>query len=108
MCLNAATSVTIPLSGQADVTVYDQSCNPLSGANCNVFNGTGVSFPAVTGTTAPAVAKDAAGLHFTVNGAAPGTAGTFTVQHVPSGKTMQMTYVVGAAITAISAGTTTP
>lgn len=107
-CPNASITITIPLSGSVLLVKYDQNCNVLSGSNFKVFNGTSVSFPPVTASTSPAVSANAGGLNFSANGAPPGTAGTFTFQYVPNGLTDEVTYVVGAPVTAVSSGTTSP
>lgn len=106
MCLNASTTVTIPLTGQADVTIYDQVCSPLSAAGATAVQQT----PAPANwnaTTAPGFTGDATGLHFKSNGASSGLAGTVKVTH-PSGQFAILAFVVGAPVTAISFGTTTP
>jgi hypothetical protein len=107
-CPNASTTITIPLTGSALLVKYDQNCNVLSGNSFKVFNGTSISFPLVTGATAPSVTPSAGGLNFTANGAPPGTTGTFTFQYMPNGLTDEVTYVVGAPVTAVSSGTSTP
>jgi hypothetical protein len=107
-CPNASTTITIPLTGSALLVKYDQNCNVLNGANFKVYNGTSISFPQVTSISAPAVAGGAGGLNFSANGAPPGTTGTFTCEYVPNGLTDTVTYIVGAPVTAISSGTSTP
>ncbi len=105
-CPNATSSVTIPLSGSTLVTMYDQSCNILPGSSLSALFT--FSTGPVNSTSAPSMTTDAAGLHFSANGAAPGAAGTFKITYTPNGQTFNLTYVVGAPVTAISAGTTTP
>ncbi len=101
-CPNAATSVTIPLSGTAVVALYDQACNVLPGGS------TVVTYQGQTliATTQPALTKDAAGLHFSSNGSAPGASGTLVVTY--AGQTTNLAFVIGAPVTSISLGTTTP
>lgn len=106
-CPNASTTVTIPLSGSALVTIYDQFCNVLSGMNCSVLSINPNSGP-VNSSTAPAVTMDAAGLHFSANGAVSGSVGTVRVTHIPSGQITNINYTVGASVTSISSGTATP
>ncbi len=105
-CLNASSSVTVPLSGSALVVMYDQACNVLLGTNFTMaFGGSGAP---VNGTSSPALNGDSAGLHLSANGAAPGSAGSFSIKYTPNGQLTTMTYVVGSPVTTISAGTTTP
>jgi hypothetical protein len=108
-CPNAAMSVTIPLSGSASVAIYDQSCNVLGGPY-TVANGTGPSptYPAVTTSTSPAVQTVSGQLQFSANGALAGTNGHFYVCFTPANQCQTMTYSVGAPISSISFGTTTP
>lgn len=107
VCPNAQPSVTIPLSGIASVMVYDQGCNLLRGP-FSVTNGTNPSFPAVTGATAPAVSTVAGTLQFSANSAPAGLKGTFDICFNPAEQCVLMTYTVGAPVTAVSTGTTTP
>ncbi len=105
-CPNATTSVSIPLSGTALVQMFDQSCNVLPGAS---FTATPLgSVVALTSTSSPGVTGDAAGLHFAANGGVAGTTGSLTLRFTPANVSMTLTYVIGAPITAVSAGTTTP
>ena len=108
VCPNAAGSVTVPLTGSASVTVYDQSCNPLAGP-WNVFNGVINGSPQMSATTSPAVTTGAGGvLQFSANGAPAGSSGTFKVVFAPNGTSANLPYTVGAPVTSLSFGTTTP
>lgn len=107
-CPNAAMSVTIPLSGTATVVEYDQGCNLLPASGFQVLSSTLSVATPLSATTMPAVTADAAGLHFSANGAAPGASGTFKLVYQPDGQTVTLAYVVGAAVTGVSLGTTTP
>ncbi len=105
-CPNAATSVTIPLSGAALVTICDQDGNLLPGTGSVVQQ----QMPTLANwnsVTAPGFTADAAGIHLIANGAVPGLAGTFKVTY-PGGQQNRMDFIVGAPVTAISFGTTTP
>lgn len=103
-CPNASPTVTIPLSGTATVTVYDQSCNALAGP-WQVINGTAV----MSATTSPSFTLGAGGvLQFAANGATAGTAGNIKIVFSPNGTSATLAYTVGAPITSISFGTTTP
>lgn len=105
-CPNAANSVTIPLSGATLFTMYDQACDVLPGTGFTVqFTNSG-GFP-VNSTSVPAVTQDAAGLHFSANGAVPGATGTFYIKY-SNGLNETISYVVGAPVTGISGSTTTP
>jgi predicted small secreted protein len=106
-CPNAASSVTIPLSGSATITMYDQLCDVLPGTGFTVQFSNSGGFP-VNATSVPAVTADATGLHFTANGAAPGTTGTFYLKYSGNGDNTSISYLVGAPVTSVSVGTTTP
>ncbi len=105
-CPNASTSVTIPLGGSALVTICDQDGNLLPATGSVVQQ----QMPALANwnnVTAPAFTADAVGIHLSANGAVPGLAGTFKVTY-PGGQQNRMDFIVGAPVTAISFGTTTP
>ncbi len=104
-CLNASPSVTIPLTGTATVTVYDQICDVLPATGSTVVIQGGIALNSTT--TAPNVLADGTGLHFAANGAVPGFSGTFNVTY-PNGKVAPLTFVVGTPVTGISFGTTNP
>jgi hypothetical protein len=107
-CPNAQTSVTIPLSGAAQVIVYDQGCNALAGP-FTFANGLSSSYPVLNGTTSPSVVTGPGGvLQVSANAAVTGTSGTLHVTFTPSGTGQNITYTVGAPVTAMSFGTTTP
>lgn len=110
-CPNAQTSVTIFYpTGTADVVMVDQTtCNALNGADFKVYNGpnAGIGIQLTT-TTKPAVTGDAAGLHFTANGAPFGLTFPLFLQHTPSGKSYTMTAVVGGVVQGVVGTTTTP
>ena len=109
-CPNQSATVTIPYpTGTADVTVYSSpDCTALLGTDLKVYNGTNVLGAVLSTTTKPAVVQDAAGLHFSANSASYGSAVPLYIVHVPSGKAVQMTANVGAPITAVVGGTSTP
>ena len=103
-CPNASPSVTIPLSGTATVTVYDQSCVALSGP-WQVIGGATV----LSATTSPSFVLGAGGvLQFAANGAPAGTAGNIKIVYSPNGMSANLAYTVGAPVTSLSFGTTTP
>ncbi len=105
-CPNAATSVTIPLSGEAVVTVYDSvTCNPLAGPFSVQIPGSSLG-----PTTKPSVTIDGAGLlHFTDNGAPFGTRISATVQFLPdTSKSQSLAILVGGPVTSLNFGTTSP
>lgn len=106
-CPNAATSVTIPLSGSALVTMYDQNCNALPGTSFTVQETSSIGAPVNT-TSSPALSESSSGLNFSANTAVAGSAGTFYIKFTPNGQTTTITWVVGAPVTSITAGTTTP
>lgn len=106
-CLNASTTVTIPLSGTATVVEYDQNCNVLPATSFTVQDG-GNGGAQASVSSSPSMTADSSGTHFAANGATPGKSSIFTFTYTPNGKTFVMTYVVGAAVTSISGGTTTP
>ena len=105
-CPAQSPSVTIPVSGEALVTVYDSgTCQPLGGPFV-----VGIPGSSLSASTKPAVAVDAGGvIHFTANGAPFGTKLAGTVTFSPdTSKSMPLTLVVGGAVTGLVAGTTTP
>lgn len=106
-CPNASTSVTIPLSGAATVTMYDQNCNILPGTSFTVQE-TNSAGPQVNATTSPALSEVSGGLNFSANTAVAGSAGTFFIRFTPNGQSTSISWVVGAPVTSVSAGTTTP
>jgi hypothetical protein len=99
--------VTIPVSGSASVTVYDQSCNALSGPFA-VYNGSSSLGPPMNSGTSPAVTFSGGELQFSANGAPIGSTGTAHIVFSPNGQPVNITYTVGAPVTSISAGTLTP
>ena len=105
-CPNAATSVTIPLSGEALVVPYDQSCNVLPGTGFTLQQQT-PSLANWNAVTLPGFTGDASGLHMKANGASPGMSGTFKATYT-NGLTFIYSFVVGASVTSITAGTATP
>jgi hypothetical protein len=105
-CPNQSSSVTIPVSGEALVTIYDS-------ATCNALGGPftiGIPGSFLSATTKPAFTIDSAGvIHFTANGAPFGTKLSGTLNFSPDlTKTMHLTIVVGGAVTGMVAGTSTP
>lgn len=107
-CPNASTSVTIPLSGSALVVKYDQACNVLDGTKFQVFNGSNTAFPQLSASTSPAISLSLAGVSLSANGASVGTAGQLTFKFTPNGLTDTISYTVGAPVTSVSSGTSTP
>jgi hypothetical protein len=105
-CPNQSTTITIPYgSGTAtEVPVDSATCNPIDATQCRVqlTNGGGLT---LSNTTTPAVSADAAGLHFSANGAAFGSSFVFFHTFLPNGKNWSMTATVGGPVTPI--GTTT-
>ncbi len=108
LCPIQSATVTIPLSGEAIVVPYDQACNSPPAVNFVVWSDTSNVATPLTASTKPAVTADASGLHFTANGAAPGASKTVKISYTPNGLISNLTYVVGASVTAISFGTITP
>lgn len=106
-CPNLANSVTIPLSGSANLTVCDQVGNTLPGPY-TVNNGVNSGGALLSGTTTPSVVNSSGVLQFSANGAPTGTGGSFYVCYTPAAKCVTITYAVGAAVTGLTVGTTTP
>ncbi len=105
-CPNASPSITVPMSGEAILTVYDPaSCNPLQGPFTVQIPGA-----SLTSTSKPAVTADSTGLlHFTANGASFGTKIAATVQFSPdSTKSQALAIIVGGPVSGLTFGTTTP
>jgi hypothetical protein len=105
-CPNQSGSVTIPMSGEALVTVYNSStCDPLAGP----FT-IGIPGGSLSASTKPAFTLDPGGvIHFAANGAPFGTKLSGTIGFSPDQtKTMPLTIIVGGAVTGLAAGTTTP
>ncbi len=107
-CPSANSTVTIPLVGSANVTVYDQTCNILVGP-FRVYNGNNTASPQMTNVTAPSMSVLGNGqLSFAANGAAAGTTSPALIVFAPSNVSAIINYTVGPPVVSLSFGTSTP
>jgi hypothetical protein len=111
-CPNQAPTVTIPYpTGTATVSPVDATtCNALNPMNFTVGAvpaGVIANPSPLSATSSPALTADAAGLHFSANGAAFAAQYTLTFTYQPNAKSFTMTATVGGPATPVGT-TTTP